>query len=48
MGWIILLGKLMENGHGDDRERDGRITLRWILGKIGCEDKWTEIAQDRV
>jgi hypothetical protein len=29
----ILAGKLLENVHLKNRDEDGRITLRWIVGK---------------
>jgi len=30
----LSCGKLLESDHLEDQERDGRITLRWILRKL--------------
>jgi hypothetical protein len=37
---IFVCGSLMEHGHFIDVGENGRITLRWILGRyVDCESK---------
>ena len=38
---------MMERDHLGDASVDGRIILRWIFKKWGCEGRdWIELAQD--
>jgi hypothetical protein len=45
----ISVGHLLQSDHLEDREGDGRITLRRILGEVGrkCE-RSMELAQNRI
>jgi len=47
MHTIVWLGNLKGRDHSEDRSIDERITLDWILGKLGGK-AWTGcLAQDR-
>jgi hypothetical protein len=40
---------VMESDHLQDREENGRMTLRWILGETACEaGRRMNLARDRI
>jgi hypothetical protein len=41
-------GNLFESGYLEDRERDGRRTFRWVLGREIVRWEMGELDQDRV
>jgi len=43
----VLVGKPGEGGHLGDLGIEGRIILRWIVGKLCGGMDWIELAQDR-